>query len=126
MTTEPEHTSPVPDLTIPLAVADAQALGDDVGLLAMQLGAALHAVAQLRDGGASTEDLERGIVVVTGLLERLEGVRDAAVRQHAAQGGSYGALANSMGVTRATAQSRRDTLVRKAPSLMERWATGSS
>jgi hypothetical protein len=65
-------------------------------------------------------------VVVTGLLERLEGVRDAAARQHAARGGSYGALANSMGVNRATAQYRRDTLVKKAPSPMEQWATGSS
>ncbi|MDX3482547.1 hypothetical protein [Streptomyces scabiei] len=61
-----------------------------------------------------------------GLLNRLEGIRDAAVRQHAAQGGSYGALATSMGVTRATAQYRRDTLVKKDPSAMEKWATGSS
>ncbi|MDQ1013551.1 hypothetical protein [Streptomyces afghaniensis] len=54
------------------------------------------------------------------------GHRDAAVRQHAAQGGSYGALASSMGVTRATAQYRRDVLVKKDPSEMEKWATGSS
>ncbi|MGW2035219.1 hypothetical protein [Streptomyces sp. NPDC001811] len=46
-----------------------------------------------------------------------------AVRQHAAQGGSYGALASAMGVTRATAQSRRDTLLKKDPSEMEKWAT---
>ena len=45
------------------------------------------------------------------------------MRQHAAQGGSYGALATSMSVTRATAQSRRDTLLKKDPSEMERWAT---
>ncbi|MFD4528372.1 hypothetical protein ACFWP7_31540 [Streptomyces sp. NPDC058470] len=124
MTTE--HTDPVPDLTIPLAVADAQALGDDLRLLSTQLGVALRCLAQLRADGASTEHLERAIVVVTGLIERLEGVRDAAVRQHAAQGGSYGALATSMGVTRATAQYRRDALVKKDPSAMEKWATGSS
>ncbi|WP_159062573.1 hypothetical protein [Streptomyces caniscabiei] len=47
------------------------------------------------------------------------------MRQHAGQGGSYGALASTTGVTRATAQSRRDTLLKKAPSLMEQWATGS-
>ncbi|MFD9114886.1 MULTISPECIES: hypothetical protein [Streptomyces] len=126
MTTEPEHTNPVPDLTIPLSTADAQALGDDVGQLAMRLGSVLHGLAQLRAGGASTEDLANTILVSNGLLNRLEGVRDAAVRQHAAQGGSYGALASSMGVTRATAQSRRDTLVKKAPSPMERWATGET
>ncbi|MGW3954018.1 hypothetical protein ACWEKM_24560 [Streptomyces sp. NPDC004752] len=126
MTTEPEHTDPVPDLTIPLSVADAQALGDDVGQLAMRLGAVLHGLAQLRIGGASTDDLMKIIVVATGLLNQLGGIRDAAVRQHAAQGGSYGALAGSMGVTRATAQSRRDTLLKKQPSGLERWATGTT
>ncbi|MDX3697984.1 hypothetical protein PV726_49165 [Streptomyces europaeiscabiei] len=124
MTTE--HTDPVPDLTIPLSTAVAQALGDDVGRMAMRLGAVLHGLAQLRAGGASTEDLATTILMSNGLLNRLEGIRDAAVRQHAAQGGSYGALASSMGVTRATAQYRRDTLVKKDPSEMEKWATGSS
>ncbi|MFB7552566.1 hypothetical protein [Streptomyces sp. NPDC056154] len=126
MTTEHTDPVPVPDLTIPLSHADAQALGDDVEQMATRLGAVLHGLAQLRAGGTSTEDLATAIVVTTGLLNRLEGVRDAAVRQHAAQGGSYGALASSMGgVTRATAQYRRDALVKKDPSAMEQWATGS-
>ncbi|MFG2220501.1 hypothetical protein ACGFN1_37845 [Streptomyces sp. NPDC048685] len=124
MTTE--HTDPVPDLMLQLSHADAQTLGDDVGQMAMRLGAVLHGLAQLRAGGTSTEDLATTIVVTTGLLNRLEGVQEAAVRQHAAQGGSYGALASSMGVTRATAQYRRDALVKKDPSAMEQWATGSS
>ncbi|GGZ29720.1 hypothetical protein GCM10010300_85640 [Streptomyces olivaceoviridis] len=125
MTTEPEHTdpAPVPDLTIPLSAADAQVLGDDVGQLAMRLGAVLHGLAQLRAGGASTDDLANTILMSNGLMNRLEGIRDAAVRQHAAQGGSYGALASAMGVARATAQSRRDTLLKKDPSEMEKWAT---
>ncbi|MEU3188686.1 hypothetical protein ABZ707_31485 [Streptomyces sp. NPDC006923] len=128
MTTEPDHTAPapVPDLTIPLSAADAQALGDDVGQLAMRLGAVLHGLAQLRAGGTSTDDLANTILMSNGLINRLEGIRDAAVRQHAAQGGSYGALASAMGVTRATAQSRRDTLLKKEPSELEQWATGSS
>ncbi|MFJ3891161.1 hypothetical protein [Streptomyces rubrogriseus] len=119
-------TDPVPDLTIPLSTDDAQALGDDVGQLAMLLGTVMRGLAQLRAGRTSTDDLATTITVTTGLLNRLEGVRDAAVRQHAAQGGSYGALASSMGVTRATAQSRRDTLLKKDPSEMEKWATSSS
>ncbi|MET9197134.1 hypothetical protein ABZX60_28015 [Streptomyces olivaceus] len=119
-------TAPVPDLTIPLSTNDAQALGDDVGQLAMLFGTVMRGLAQLRAGGTSTDDLATTITVTTGLLNRLEGVRDAAVRQHAAQGGSYGALASSMGVTRATAQSRRDTLLKKDPSEMEKWAAGSS
>ncbi|WP_055607289.1 hypothetical protein [Streptomyces prasinus] len=124
MTTE--HTDPVPDFTIPPSTAVAQALGDDVGQMAMRFGAVLHSLAQLRAGGASTEDLATIILMSNGLLNRLEGIRDAAVRQHAVQGGSYGALASSMGVTRATAQYRRDALVKKDPSAMEKWATGSS
>ncbi|MDX3483267.1 hypothetical protein, partial [Streptomyces scabiei] len=75
MTTE--HTDPGPDLTIPLSTADAQALGDDVGQLAMRLGAVLHGLAQLRAGGASTEDLATTILMSNGLLNRLEGIRDA-------------------------------------------------
>ncbi|WP_343235725.1 RNase adapter RapZ [Streptomyces sp. SID10815] len=124
VTTEPEHTAPDPDLTVPLSAPDAQALGDDVGQLAVRLGAVLHGLAQLRAGGASTDDLANTILMSNGLMKRLEGVRDAAVRQHAARGGSYGALASAMGVTRATAQSRRDTLLKKDLSEMEKWAVG--
>ncbi|MGW1598802.1 hypothetical protein [Streptomyces sp. NPDC002343] len=126
MTTEPEHTDPVPDLTIPLSAADAQALGDDVGQLTQRFGAVLHGLAQLRAGEASLDDLETTIATTTDLLDRLGGIQNAAVRQHAAEGGSYGELAKAMDVKRATAQYRRDTLLKNDPSPMERWATGSS
>ncbi|MFJ2170407.1 hypothetical protein [Streptomyces griseofuscus] len=89
----------------------------------MRLGAVLHGLAQLRAGGASTDDLATTILMANGLTQRLEGIRNAAVRQHAAQRGSYSALASAMGVTRATAQSRRDTLLKKEPSDREKWAT---
>ncbi|MET9483670.1 hypothetical protein [Streptomyces sp. NPDC006638] len=86
MTTEPEHTDPVPvpDLTIPLADADARALGDDVGQL----------------GGRCTPARRPGRLVRRA--GQLPGRRTA------------------------TAQSRRDTLLKKDPSEMERWATGST
>ncbi|MFF9025622.1 hypothetical protein [Streptomyces eurythermus] len=125
MTTEPERTDPVPDFTIPLSAADAQALGEDVRRLAERFGAVLHGLVQLRAGGASTDDLEATIGASTELLDRLGGIRDAAVRQHAAGSGSYGALARAMDVKRATAQYRRDTLLKTDPSPMEQWATGS-
>ncbi|MET9810873.1 hypothetical protein [Streptomyces halstedii] len=89
----------------------------------MRLGAVLHGLAQLCAGGASTDALATTVLMSNGLINRLEGIRDAAVRQHAAQGGSYGALVTSISVIRATAQSRRDTLLKKDPSEMERWAT---
>ncbi|MFI1169855.1 hypothetical protein ACH4UM_41565 [Streptomyces sp. NPDC020801] len=127
MTTESEHTNPAPDLTVPLAAADAQALGDDAQLLAALLGRALHGVAMLRTGRTSLDDLTDAIEGTTELLERLEGARRAEVREFAAQKGTHGTLAKAMRLTnRATAQSRRRTLLREEPSAMERWATGSS
>ncbi|MEU9489324.1 hypothetical protein AB0D83_37815 [Streptomyces decoyicus] len=80
----------------------------------------LHGLAQLRAGTASADGL---CTTLSGTT--LEGVREAAVREHAAQGGSYGALAKATSVSRVTAQSRRDTMLKKDPSAMERWATGS-
>ncbi|GAA2615984.1 hypothetical protein GCM10010304_81750 [Streptomyces roseoviolaceus] len=47
----------------------------------------------------------------TGLLERLKAARNAQVRQYDAQGGSHGAPGKAMGVTRATAQSRRKLIL---------------
>ncbi|MFF8910981.1 hypothetical protein [Streptomyces olivaceoviridis] len=125
MTTEPEHTDPAPDLTIPLSAADAQALGADAQLLATLLSRALHGVALLRTGHASVDVLTDAIEGTTELLERLEGARRAEVREFAAQKGTHGALAKAMRLTnRATAQSRRRTLLREAPDAMEQWAVG--
>ncbi|MGW2331706.1 hypothetical protein ACWC5C_38980 [Streptomyces sp. NPDC001700] len=126
MSTEPAHTDDGQDLTIALAADDAQALGDDAQLLAALLARALHGVALLRTGGASVEDLAAAIEGTTGLLERLEGARSAAVRQFADQEGSHGALAKAMHTNRATAQSRRRALLKEPPGAMEQWATGST
>jgi len=49
--------------------------------------------------------------------------RAAAIRAHANHGGSYGALATAQGVSRATAQRRRDTVMESTPKSGERWAT---
>ncbi|MEU7089678.1 hypothetical protein [Streptomyces achromogenes] len=116
----------VPDLTIPLSAADAQALGDDARQLAERFGAVLHGLAQLRVGGAGTDGLEAAIGASTDLLAPLEGIRNAAIRQHAAEGGSCGALAKAMDIKQATAQYRRDILLENDPSPMEQWATGSN
>src|SRR4051812_11499445 len=92
----------------------------------MWLGVVLHGLAQLRAGGASAEDLATTILMSNDLLNGREGAGDAAVRQPAAQGGSYGARAGEMGVTRAAAQSRRDTLLKKDLRLMGPWAALSA
>ncbi|MEU7086916.1 hypothetical protein [Streptomyces achromogenes] len=72
MIIEPEHTGPVPDFTIPLSAADAQALGDDVRQLVERFGAVLHGLAQLSVGEAGADGLEAAIGASTDLLARLE------------------------------------------------------
>lgn len=126
VSTEPAHTDDVQDLTIALAAGDAQALGDDVQLLATLFGSALHGIALLRNGGASVDELAAAIEGTTGLLERLKAAQHAQVRQFDAQGGSHGSLGKAMGVTRATAQSRRRLVLKEPPSALEQWATGST
>lgn len=122
MSTEPEQTDEVQDLTIALAAGDAHALGDDAQLF----GRALHGIALLRTGGAGADDLAAAIEGTTGLLERLTAARKAQVRQYDAQGGSHGTLGMAMGVTRATAQSRRRLILKEEPSALEQWATGET
>ncbi|MFJ6792103.1 hypothetical protein [Streptomyces angustmyceticus] len=125
MGTEGHHDDRQDQLLVPLAAEAAAELGTDGEQLAALLGTVLHGLAQLRAGTTSVDGLSTTLSGTTALLERLEGW-DAAVREHAAQGGSYGALAKATSVTRATAQSRRDTLLKKDPSAMAQWATGSS
>ena len=58
------------------------------------------------------------------LLDRLKAAQHAQVRQYDAQGGSHGALGKAIGLTRATAQSRR-LVLKEPPDTLEQWATGS-
>lgn len=128
------------DLTLSLTSDQAEALGADAAALAEMLDTVLVGIAALRmhedpevQVGASMKDrpVSNGRVWdewllqdASGLLVRLEGVRNAAVRAHAEHGGSYGQLGVAMGVARGTAQSRRDELGREEPSTAELWAVG--
>ncbi|MCX5589537.1 hypothetical protein [Streptomyces erythrochromogenes] len=114
-------------LLVPLAAEDVAALGGDGEQLAVLLATALHGLALLRTGRASASELAAAIEGATGLLERLEAVRDASLRQPAAKDVSHADLAAAMHLeSRATAQSRRRTLLRKPVSDLERWATGTA
>lgn len=55
------------------------------------------------------------------LLPRLEGIRDGAIREHRAAGGSVGQLGTAMDVARSTAQYRRDALP-DFPNTWEEWS----
>ncbi|MFC8658143.1 hypothetical protein ACFUCT_23530 [Streptomyces parvus] len=114
-------------LLVPLAAEDVAALGSDGEQLAALFATALHGLALLRTGRASAAELAAAIEGTTGLLERLEAVRDASLRLPAAKGVSHGDLAKAMHLeSRATAQSRRRTLLKKPVSDLERWATGTA
>ncbi|GHE24156.1 pentapeptide repeat-containing protein [Streptomyces capillispiralis] len=127
MSTDPAHPDDHQEqLLVPLAAEDVAALGSDGEELAMLLAAALHDLAPLRTGGASAADLAAVIDDTTGLLERLEAVRGASLRQPMAKDVSHADLAKAMHLkSRATAQSRRRTLLNKPVSDLERWATGT-
>ncbi|MEU9110161.1 hypothetical protein AB0D54_38745 [Streptomyces xanthophaeus] len=128
MSTEPAH----PDdhqaqLLVPLAAEDVAVLGSDGEQLAALFATALHGLALLRTGRARAAELAAAIDGTTGLLERLEAVRDASLRQPAAKDVSHADLAKAMHLeSRATAQSRRRTLLNRPVGELERWATGTT
>ncbi|WP_331729596.1 hypothetical protein [Streptomyces platensis] len=128
MSTDPAHPDDHQEqLLVPLAAEDVAVLGSDGEQLASLLAASLHGLALLRRGRASAAELAAAIDGTTGLLERLEAVRDASLRQPAAKDISHAELAAAMHLeSRATAQSRRRTLLNRPVSDLERWATGSS
>lgn len=129
------------DLVISLTADQATALGVDAALLAEAIDTALIGLAALRSGAdpsvpagvtASLKDepVTAGrawddwlIRDASGLLDRLTGLRAAAIRAHAAHGGTYGDAAKAMDVPRATAQRRRDAILAGQPSPAEQWAT---
>lgn len=129
------------DVVISLTEDQAAALDTDAAGLAEALDTVLVGIAALRTGtdprvagDASMKDHpvtagqtwdEWLLQDTCALLTRLDGLRAAAIRAHAAHGGTYGQLAAAMGVTRATAQSRRNDLTRVEPGPAELWATGS-
>ncbi|MGW6420460.1 hypothetical protein [Streptomyces sp. NPDC055055] len=131
------------DVTISLTAAEAEQVGDDAGILADWFHSALWALAILRAGHVpanpdhphpdARKDRPAGpgdwYTIVNDLdyrlLPRLEGIRDAAIRAHAAVGGSVGDMALAMDVSRSTAQYRRDAVRQADPSLWERWAARS-
>ena len=125
------------DLVISLTAEQAAALGTDAANVGEAMDTALIGLANartgetepyaphpsLKDGHVSAEWQSWLIRDTTELIERLEGLRAAAIRAHAADGGSYGDLADAMSVPRSTAQRRRDAVLSSEPGDLERWAS---
>lgn len=114
-----------------LTDAEIEALGMDAYLLMDWFASTLSALATLRsaapDSPSVTSDEWDHYINDTErrLAPRLRGVRDALIRAHHASGGSLGDLALAMDVPRSTAQSRRNAVLRRDPSIWEQWATGT-
>jgi hypothetical protein len=124
------------DATISLTPEQADALGIDIHDMGTYLDTILRGVAAIRThhnptNDADSEPLERDglwgleglIASTTTLAGRLRAIQAVAIREHAAVGGSYGQLAAAMGVSRATAQGRRDAVTHREPTAQEEWVT---
>lgn len=115
------------DITLSLPAEHVSALGIEARDVLEWTDTALGALALLRAGELPAEQRDALAVVIEHLgqrlLPRLEGIRDAAIRAHAAAGGSYGELAAALNLARSTAQYRRDVLVSSEPGEWEQWAT---
>lgn len=116
------------DIVISLTPEQSQKLGMDADMLADWFHSALCALATLRTDAPAERTVSANSwntminAVDHRLLPRLEGIRDALIRAHAANGGSVGDLALAMDVARSTAQYRRDVLRNSNPGTFERWA----
>ena len=105
---------------------EAAALGTELGQLLEWFGTALTALAHLRNG--STDDFGRTTWqyllrdLEHHLPSRLDGIRNALIREHVGAGGSHGELAEAMCVPRSTAQYRRNRVLSGPPDVWEEWA----
>lgn len=130
----PDHL----EITLHIGADDQAALGMESGILADWFLTALRGLAALRTGEVDRETEAAGINrgpadantwywVINDLdehlLPALNGIRNAAIRAHAAAGGSVGNLSLAMGVAKSTAQTRREALLSEAPTERETWAT---
>lgn len=108
-------------LTLELTAAETEMLGDDARTLLAELGRAVWAVADLRRG-VEREEWWPVLMDASRLIRRLDGIRDAALRElpHA----SHAEIATALGESRTTVASRRQkgTMPPAQPTGWETWA----
>ncbi|MFJ6394052.1 hypothetical protein ACIQJT_41490 [Streptomyces sp. NPDC091972] len=128
------------DITICLTPQEAAALRGDTSHLADWFDCLLYALTLLRTGRSTRTKVmtnvaghpERDITLEDlhtlinsldqGLPPRLQGTRDSLVRLHHHMGGTLNQLATAMGVSKSTAQSRRNVLTKAPRGIWETWA----
>jgi len=123
------------EITLSIPAAEADAIGEELSSLVNWMDTALWALGLLRtgsthrpDGAAQPVTVDHLYTVINDLEKRLaprlQGIQAAAIREHAALGGSYGQLALAMDTPRSTAQRRRDAVTDNPATTWERWARG--
>ncbi len=121
------------DIVISLSHREADVLGADAALLLDWTDTALWALALLRtgqnlraEGGPAPVSTGDWYYAINDLehriAPRLEGIVDAAIRTHRAQGGTVDELALAMDAPRSTAQYRRKRVTDRFPNGWETWA----
>lgn len=113
------------DIIISLTGPENTALQGEADLMADWLVTALRALVALRtsqNGAGDSGQWYWSLNDLARLLPRLEGIRDAVIREWAKQGGSHGQMALAMDVPRSTAQTRREAVTGREPSYWETWA----
>lgn len=111
---------------IALTTEESTRVGGEDLVLADWLETALRGIAALRDPRQpqlANHTAERLLQETSALIDRLEGVRVAALREYVATGGSVGASGAAMGTAKGTAQTRLAALSRpQGPA--ELWVRG--
>lgn len=116
-----EHDDGRAEVTISFTRREAEALGGDEMELLERLGRGMWAMADWRTG-REREEWWPVITDTAKLIRRLEGIRDAAVRDNPTN--TLGSLAIWLGRKRPTVQSQRkaETLPPAEPTPEEQWA----
>lgn len=115
------------ELRFTLPAAQAELLGEDVGTLADEAVWLMWAVHALRTGAqASAEEWYDAAEAMHSLSRHLEGAMSALMRNHVGtdNGLSIAELARATGVSRSTAQTRRESVLSRPGDADELWATG--
>ena len=115
------------ELTLHVTPDEVAVLGADASMLLDWLTSGLRALVALRNPTAATADSPEAWDWVLDdldyrLIPRLQGIRDAAIRAHAAAGGSVSHLALAMDVEKSTAQYRRERVLNSDPTTFDTWA----
>jgi len=117
------------ELRIGLTAVQADALGADAELIAGQVHMLLSVLFAVRSGQRmQPEEWYDAARTLNQLRHELDGIMAVVMRNHTGTPGglSVAELADATGVTRSTAQTRRESVLSRPASDWERWTAGAA